>query len=127
MKKEELIQAHPELKLYDASNLIEMRNYKANLKHHQNEGNTTDHLKIIAPFGSDCFNADFYYFVNENEAISDVILRQMGFKDKVLELEECCLFFNNCELPIQLSIDDTAILTNIKTANQLHQLIQLLK
>jgi hypothetical protein len=125
MNKNELIQEHPELKLYDGINLIEMRNYKANLKHHQNEGNTTGHLKIIAPFGSNCFNADFYYFTSENEAISEVILRQMGFEIDVvigvfyLELNSFII-----EYDLKYFYLDRKPL-NIKSANDLFTLIQL--
>ena len=45
-------------------------------------------FEIIAPFGSDCFNADFYYFTSEETAISEVILKQMGFEnDKFIKVK----------------------------------------
>lgn len=133
MNKNQLIQAHPELKLYDDSIYRERINYKSSLKYHQNEGNTTDHLKIIAPFGSDCMNADFYYFISENEPISEIILKQMGFvKEHSIYLtlnlrNSFSLILIEGSNSIELIADECSTFTNIKTANQLHTLINLLK
>ena len=78
MNKEQILQKHKEFTLYDATSYKEMRAYKANLKAHQDRGSTTDHLKIIAPFGTGN-KADFYYFESENTPISEHILEEMGF------------------------------------------------
>ena len=79
MNKEQILQKHKEFTLYDATSYKEMRAYKANLKAHQDRGSTTDHLKIIAPFGTGN-KADFYYFESENTPISGQILEEMGFE-----------------------------------------------
>lgn len=127
MNKEQILQKHKEFTLYDATSYKEMRAYKANLKAHQDRGSTTDHLKIIAPFGTGN-KADFYYFESENTPISGQILEEMGFNDyKDTDIYEKYLlnirivYYTGSKC---LRINDHEHKLN---ANQLHQLIELLK
>lgn len=127
MNKEQILQKHKEFTLYDATSYKEMRAYKANLKAHQDRGSTTDHLKIIAPFGTGN-KADFYYFESENTPISEQILEEMGFGSE--GIEEWSILV--CKTLIEVFFTEKpSVLINEReknlNANQLYQLIELLK
>jgi hypothetical protein len=126
MDKKQLLEKCKEFTLYDQTSYKEMRAYKANLKSHQDRGSTTDHIKLIAPFGAG-YEADFYYFENENTTISEQILMEMGFEKEALEVQKGCKLNWYDNNSVYLSINNIAVLTNVKNANQLFTLIELLK
>lgn len=123
MNKEQLITRNYGVKLYDLSSPKEMQLMKQNL-YDCSKANRDPSFKLIAPFGHPLkFKADFYYFESENTPITDQILEEMGFDGFVLyDLFINKFYISYCNGVI--SLDDKT--TNIKTANQLHQLITLL-
>lgn len=129
MNKEQLIRQHPELKLYDITDLEEKRNWQSLLNYHQKREQNIDHIKLIAPFGHPLkYKADFYYFESENTPISEQILEEMGFE--YIHFRVFLKKISNVIIKIIFEADANIItINNIEknlNANQLHQLITLL-
>lgn len=135
MNKQELITRNAGVKLYDLSSPKEMQLMKQNL-YDCSKVNRDPTFKLIAPFGHPLkYKADFYYFESENTPISEQILKEMGF-EVYSNFNE--MFFNVSKA----NLDQRSIFTieydykylylnrqplkNLN-ANQLHQLIELLK
>ena len=123
MNKEQLKSKYSELTLYDISNIEEKRKWQSVLNYHQKKEQSTDHIKLIAPFGAG-HKADFYYFEHENTPISEQILRDMGIIEGNITFGNNHIFVGWLGL-WKVILNGTTL--NVKNANQLHQLIQLLK
>jgi hypothetical protein len=126
MNKTQLLTQH-DCKLYDLSDPKDMHRMNMNLQYHNKKG-TKATFKLIAPFNHPMeYKADYYYFLEENTPISEQILREMGFEYGCLKVQKGCRL-NSCDNnSVYLSINNIAVLTNVTNANQLHQLINLLK
>lgn len=128
MNKEQLITRNSGVKLYDLSDPIDMHRMNMNLHYCSKKGREPT-FKLIAPFGHPLkHEVDFYYFESENTPITEQILEEMGFVHQ-------CFWIGNFFIEIDEDFDvilnhcsrSKLYCNNIKTANQLHTLIELLK
>lgn len=129
MNKQQLITRNPGVKLYDLSDPIDLHRMNMNLHYCSKKGKEPT-FKLTAPFGHSLkFKADFYYFESENTPISEQILEEMGFVQES-DFNHWFLRLNDNSFVIEINRINIVYLeyekTKIKTANQLHTLIELL-
>lgn len=129
MNKEQLIARNPGVKLYDLNDRDDMHRMNMNLNYCI-KNNKEPSFKLIAPFGHPLkYKADFYYFESENTPISEQILEEMGFE--YIHFRVFLKKISNVIIKIIFEADANIItINNIEknlNANQLHQLIELLK
>ncbi len=134
MNKTQLLTQH-DCKLYDLSCKEDMHRMNMNERYCLKK-RIEPTFKLIAPFGHPMeYKADFYYFEHENTPISEQILREMGFENhnwKVLDSfvdyeHKPSLWFDIDQNKVELWLDEESLKINVTNANQLHQLINLLK
>jgi len=131
MNKQELITRNQGVKLYDLSEPIDMHRMNMNLAYCSKKSKDPS-FKLIAPFGHPLkYKSDFYYFESENTPISDQILEEMRFE--YLNNNEIWIkYIASIRIVIVFSLNLDPLLTingHVKNlnANQLYQLIELLK
>jgi hypothetical protein len=129
MNKQELIARNQGVKLYDLNDRDDMHRMNMNLNYCI-KNNKEPSFKLIAPFGHPLkYKADFYYFESENTPITEQILEEMGFE--YIHFRVFLKKISNVIIKIIFEADANIItINNIEknlNANQLHQLIELLK